>query len=151
MLYRRQRQFPASLAVLIAAVVVFPLGFLIGRGTAPAPDLSTELTPSIYAVQHAQGTLDIVDLEYARAAKGHPSGTPQPGPSLTAARHAATTGLEDLGQAIDLARLYPNRSRTAHSDFEALIRAIDRRASLDQIHTLTGEIRADLAALLPPL
>jgi len=151
MLYRRQRRFPPALAAVIAAVVVFPLGYLVGRGTAPAPDLATELTPSIYAVQHAQGTLDIIDLEYARASADQPGAVAQPGASLSAAGDAARRGLADLDQAVDLARLYPDRARTARSDFEALLRAIDRRAPLDEVRTLTGELRADLAALIPAL
>ena len=151
MLYRRQRHFPAGLAALISAAVLFPLGFLLGRATAPAPDLASELTPSIYAVQHAQGTLDIVTLEYARAAAGSATGTPHPGASLTAAREAAQRGLSDLVQATDLARLYPNRAHTARADFEALIAAIDKRAPLAEIRTLTGVLRVDLAALVPAL
>jgi hypothetical protein len=149
MLYRRQRHFPAYLAALITAVVVVPLAFLLGRGTAPSPSLATQLTPSIYAVQHAQGTLDVVDLEYARAV---PDGAAaQPGASLTAAKDAARRGLDDLDQATDLARLYPDRARQARADFEALLRAIDRHSALDEIKTLTGALRADLAALVPAL
>lgn len=151
MLYRRQRRFPAALAALVTAVVVFPLGYFIGRGTAPNPDLATELTPAIYAVQHAQGTLDIVDLEYARASAGQPGDVPVSGASLTAAADAARRGLADLDQAVDLARLYPDRARAARSDFEALVRAVERRASADEVRTLTGELRGDLAALIPAL
>ncbi len=151
MLYRRQRRFPTALAVIVTAVVVFPLGYFVGRGTAPNPDLASELTPAIYAVQHAQGTLDVVDLEYARAAAGQPGDVPVSGSSLAAATAAARQGLADLDQAVDLARLYPDRARTARSDFEALVQAVERRASLDEIRTLTGELRGDLAALIPAL
>jgi len=151
MLYRRHRDFPAYLAALITAVVVFPLAFLLGRGTAPTPSLSSELTPAIYAVQQAQGTLDVVDLEYTRAAGKQPGATPQPGASLTAARDAARSGLADLDNANDLARLYPDRARAARADFEALIRAIDQHAAVDAVHTLTGALRSDLAALIPAL
>ncbi len=151
MLYRRQRHFPAYLAVLITAVVVFPLAFLLGRATAPTPSLATQLTPSIYAVQHAQGTLDVVDLEYARATGGGQSAGAQTGDSLTAAKDAARRGLDDLDQATDLSRLYPDRARQARADFEALLRAIDRRAALDEVKTLTGALRADLAAIVPAL
>lgn len=151
MLYRRRREFPAALAALIAAVVVFPLAFLLGRGTAPQPSLSAELTPAITAVQQAQGTLDVVDLEYARAAGGKPGGAPEAGASLAAARDAARTGLGDLDEAGDLARLYPDRARAARSDFEALIRAIDRRATVATVKTLTSRLRTDLAALIPAL
>lgn len=150
MLYRRQRTFPTYLAVAIATVVVFPLGFLVGRISTTAPDLTTELTPAIYAVQHAQGTLDIVDLEYARAAGDGPD-RPQPGASLTAAREAAQRGLDDLDQATDLARLYPDRARKARADFEALIRALAQRAPLGDVRNLTTALRADLAALVPAL
>jgi hypothetical protein len=149
MLYRRQRHFPAYLAALITAVVVVPLAFLLGRGTAPSPSLATQLTPSIYAVQHAQGTLDVVDLEYARAAADGTAA--QPGVSLTAAKDAATRGLDDLDQATDLARLYPDRARQARADFEALLRAIDRHSAVEEVKTLTGALRADLAALVPAL
>ncbi len=151
MLYRRQRRFPTALAVIVTAVVVFPLGYFVGRGTSPNPDLASELTPAIYAVQHAQGTLDVVDLEYARAAADQPGDVPVSGSSLTAATAAARQGLADLDQAVDLARLYPDRARTARSDFEALVQAVERRASLDEIRTLTGELRGDLAALIPAL
>lgn len=151
MLYRRQRHFPAYLAALITAVVVFPLAFLLGRGTAPTPGLATQLTPSIYAVQHAQGTLDVVDLEYARATDGGQSLAARPGENLTAAEDAARRGLDDLDQATDLARLYPDRARQARADFEALLRAIGRRAGLDEVKTLTGALRADLVGLVPAL
>ncbi len=151
MLYRRQRDFPAYLVALITAVVLFPLGFLLGRGTAPTPSLSTDLTPSIYAVQQAQGTLDVVDLEYARAAADQPGDIPKPGASLTAARDAARSGLQDLARATDLARLYPSRARAARADFEALVRAIDQRADGDAVRTQTTQLRGDLAALIPAL
>jgi len=151
MLYRRHRAFPAYLAALIAVVVVLPLGFLVGRGTAPKPSLAAELAPALSAVQQAQGTLDVVDLEYARAAGGRTGGTPEPGASLTAARDAARQGLQDLDQARDLARLYPERARAARADFEALLRAIDQRSAVDAVHTLTKTLRSDLAALTPAL
>lgn len=151
MLYRRHRAFPAYLAALLTAAVVFPVAFLLGRGSAPAPSLSSELAPSIDLVQHAQGTLDVVDLEYARAASQRSASAPEPGPSLTAARDAARKGLDDLDGANTLARLYPDRARTARAAFEALIRAIDQRAPLDAVRTLTGQLRTDLAALVPAL
>ena len=151
MLYRRQRHVSPALVALITAAVVFPLAYFLGRGTAPSPDLSTELTPAIYAVQHAQGTLDVVDLEYARATGNVATAQPQPGSSLTAAGDAARRGLTDLDQAIDLARLYPDRARTARADFEALVRAIDRRAPLGEVQDLTDSLRTDLAALVPAL
>lgn len=151
MLYRRQRHLPPYLVAAITAVIVFPLAFVLGRSTKPSPTLSAQLTPSLYAVQQAQGTLDVVGLEYARATGGQIGAQPQPGPSLTAARDAARKGLDDLDRATDLTRLYPNEARTARADFEALIRAIDQRAPLGTVRTLTGELRSDLAALVPAL
>jgi hypothetical protein len=151
MLYRRQRNVSPTLVALITAVVVFPGAFFLGRGTAPSPNLSTELTPAIYSVQHAQGTLDVIDLEYARATGQVATGQPQPGASLTAAQDAARRGLTDLDQAIDLARLYPEKARTARADFEALLRAIDRHAPLGEIRDLTDALRIDLSALVPAL
>ncbi|MEJ2288875.1 MAG: hypothetical protein P8Y02_09575 [Deinococcales bacterium] len=151
MLYRRQRHVSPILVAAITAIVVFPLAFFLGRDTAPTPRLASELTPAIYAVQHAQGTLDVVDLEYARAAGNVATARPQAGASLSAAKSAAQRGLADLDQATDLARLYPDRARTARADLEALLRAIDRRAPLGEVQSLTDTLRADLAALVPAL
>lgn len=147
MLYRRERRFPAWLAALLAVVVALPAGFLAGRAGAPSPDLAALLAADVQQLRDAQGTLDIVALEYARADLGGASAAA----SLDAATAAVRRGLDGLDRASQLARLYPERARAARSDFEALLRAVQGRSARQDVDALIRALRADLSALQPPL
>ncbi len=150
MLYRRERKFPAWLAALIAAVVVFPIAFFVGRGTAPSPELGDLLMPSVQAVRSAEGALDIVALEYARATD--PDTDAQGAlASGQAALAAARKGAAELERARDLASINPAGMESARAAFRTLVRALEDGAEPSDVLDLKDSVATTLDALVPAL
>ncbi len=150
MLYRRERRIPIWLVLVATLVVALPLGFVLGRLSSPRPSLADLLQPSIDAVREAQGTLDIVELEYARArSPDGASDTKGSRASEEAAAEAAARGLARLRSASALATLYPAAVRDAEAAFERLHRDIVAKAPVAEVDADVRGLRGDLADLRP--
>ncbi|HEX7022521.1 MAG TPA: hypothetical protein VF171_06665 [Trueperaceae bacterium] len=145
MLYRRERRTPLWLAIVISLVVALPLGFWLGRATAPHATLHDVLAPAHELVREAAGALDIVLLEYGRAQQGNEA-------SLKAARSAAARSRSRLEEAAPaLAALYPERYRRARTAEISLQEALAAQAPQEEVSNLVKELQQRLADLLPEL
>lgn len=140
MLYRKQRG-PLNPGLLAAiSLVALLLGFGAGRLSAPRSTLADLLSPSLGHLRQASGALDIVGLEYARAASGN-------APSLQASLRAARQAGAELADATPLRQLYPGAAVRAARALSTLEGAVQRKASDAEVQRLLGEARTALAGL----
>jgi hypothetical protein len=144
MLYRRERHLSPWLVALVTALLVLPLGFWLGRGSAPEPTLTEVLQPSLDLVREVDGALDIVLLEYERAHSGSQA-------SLEAARSAAHRSEERLKNAALLRALYPVSYKQAMDSLRSLSDAIVAQTSVGQVEHLVRQLRDELVELQPQL
>jgi hypothetical protein len=144
MLYRRERRLSPWLVALATAVLMLPLGFWLGRSSAPEPTLTEVLQPSLDLVREVDGALDIVLLEYKRARSGSQA-------SLEAAKSAAHRSEEYLSNATLLRTLYPISHKQALETFHKLDTALENEAPSRRVERLVMQLRAELAVLQPQL
>ncbi len=142
MLYRRERRIAPWLVALVTAVLVLPLGFWWGRSSAPEPTLAEVLQPSLNELREASGALDIVLLEYERAATGSRE-------SLEAARNAVKFSKERFGNVTTLRVLYPAAYQRGVATLQDLKAALAEQAPVPQVEDLVERLRSELDALEP--
>jgi hypothetical protein len=145
MLYRRERRLSPWLVALATAVFVLPLGFWLGRSSAPEPTLTEVLQPSLDLVREVDGALDIVLLEYKRARSGSQA-------SLEAAKSAVHRSEERLKSAKLLRVLYSGPYKQALRTLQKLSNAtMVARTPVGQVEYLVKQLRVELTALQPQL
>lgn len=144
MLYRRERRLSPWLVALATAVLMLPLGFWLGRSSAPEPTLTEVLQPSLDLLREVNGALDIVLLEYERARSGSQA-------SLEAARSAAHRSEERLKSAVFLRALYPGPYRQALATLQSVNDAMVAQTPVGRVGRLVRQLREELAALQPQL
>lgn len=142
MLYRRERRLAPWLIALLCILVSLPLGFLLGRLSAPAATLEEVLEPATAQVRQAAGVLDIVPLEYERAHAGSKA-------SLEAVASASAQSLKALQGATTLQTLYPAKVQAVKQALAALDAATTADAPVAEIEAQVEALQAQIKNLVP--
>lgn len=131
---------------MAAGVVGFLVGLLVGWGLQPDPDPAEALEEVEAALRGAEGSLEVVGVEYAESVTdGEVVATPEYEGARAALASSRNRFLE-VRQAV--ASVAPNNAAEIDRAYDELKRLVDERAPSEQVASLVTELADMLTGAL---